>query len=142
MTQDSGAREPDSSTLKRKGAPAAQPGKRKKPAKVPKGASELFNKWQAVRKDLVRPGLLLASAIRIQGVPQPLNFTASQRAVCGSAACGSWHNLVLLAADGVRRSAWRQAQSLLSATRPTPPAPYMRHMQVCCLMQAQFGFTA
>ena len=32
-----------------------QPAKKRKPAKVPKGASELFNKWQAVRKDLVRP---------------------------------------------------------------------------------------
>ena len=49
------ARDADPAALKRKAPPSAQPGKKRKPAKVPKGASELFNKWQAVRKDLVRP---------------------------------------------------------------------------------------
>ena len=49
------ARDADPAGHKRKAHPSAQPAKKRKPAKVPRGASELFNKWQAVRKDLVCP---------------------------------------------------------------------------------------
>ena len=55
LFQDSSTRDKEVASLKRKAAPSTLAAKKRKPAKVPKGASELFNKWQAVRKDLVTP---------------------------------------------------------------------------------------
>ena len=43
--------------VKRKAGGALPFAKKRKPAKLPKGASALVNKWQAVQKDLVRPCL-------------------------------------------------------------------------------------
>ena len=56
------AEEAEASGLKRKAVSAALPAKKRKPGKLPKGASELLNKWQAVQAEVVRPCLRPRSA--------------------------------------------------------------------------------